>query len=1231
MTTNSQLLPLRHLSIRVPWHDAGWTGTVCTAPRLNGACLRLKRIADNKNDDAEEAIAGKSMQDLDQNEWPPCIAERSTFMAPFAFTRVTTHPYSKTSPKTHGHFSPTPLTLPAYSAATVPFKWVLSENMEKLAAEYNLNVDPNREPELGFTPDWVQERDNQATLLNCFARHIRPQESLCFFYAKRVPFLEEDGRRVIIGVGRVTHIEDEPTEYQYSGPGELRSVLWERMVRHSIRPDFKDGFILPYHQGIKRAEEDPEFDPSILAAFAPEDRFEEFSYGSEHVTHDGAIASLLECARALTRAKEYLPGPWDQCLKWIDERLAELWKMRGPCPGLGAALSAFGVELGTMVARHIEADLGENEDPWPHVDQLFSDPKDHLPADLASKIGTVLQRKWLLLPDQRKALLKLLSRMEIKPDQATALYVPEERKKAGIQCTDKDIIENPYLIYELSRLCDIPVSVWTVDRGVFPDPSVRAKHPVPEPSAVEEPSDSRRIRAYTVHLLEAATASGHTLLYRHDLIVKLRELPVEPALQVDQDTLAVIQDDFKGVVDTIELHDDGRAYQLQRLSQMGRLIRDTVNTRLQRKRLLVEADWRALLDNYFKEPAGDEAEERARVEKAAALKEIAESPFSVLIGSAGTGKTTLLAVLCDQRDIAAGDVLLLAPTGKARVKIEQVSKDLKLTAYTIAQYLRARDRFDDRSQRYKLSQRPAEEHARTIIVDEASMVTEEMLAALMQSLKGYDRMILVGDAHQLPPIGPGRPFADIIKRLAPENIYNQLPKVGPGYAELGTVRRQGGHDREDLRLATWFSGAPIAAGEDDILSAMMKGESSDHIRIERWETPEELHNLLLRVVVDELKLKGPDDEAGFSLSLGATFSGKYAYFNSGAAEKAESWQVLTPLRGTPNGVFQLNRLVHQNFKKSVLGMARTGDIFLRPLGAEEVVYGDKVINTVNHRHHSVFPKEGASNYIANGEIGIVIGQIRGGRIKRPWELQVEFATQQKFRYSFRPKDFSDDAEANLELAYALTVHKSQGSEFGLVVLVIPNPCRPVSRELLYTALTRQTSKVVILHQGDFSELKKFTSDFHSETARRLTNLFDPPRLVDVSGSFFEESLINKTSKDEPVRSKSEVIIADRLADNNVEYTYEKPLTFAGVTRYPDFTIEHELTGDVFYWEHLGMMQNPSYVTRWKVKLEWYRENGIWPRDEGKGERGTLIITEDTEQGGISSAEIDHLVKEVLQK
>src|SRR4051812_16760988 len=108
--------PLRHISIRVPWHTGGWNGTVCERPKFNTACLKLKGIAEAKDEDAEEAVQGQSIEDLLANQvrLPPCVKERATFMANFAFDRIAEHPYSELNPATHGHFRPTPLRHPAY-------------------------------------------------------------------------------------------------------------------------------------------------------------------------------------------------------------------------------------------------------------------------------------------------------------------------------------------------------------------------------------------------------------------------------------------------------------------------------------------------------------------------------------------------------------------------------------------------------------------------------------------------------------------------------------------------------------------------------------------------------------------------------------------------------------------------------------------------------------------------------------------------------------------------------------------------------------------------------------------------------------------------------------------------------------------------------------------------------------------------------------------------------------
>ena len=1243
--------PLRHISIRVPWHDTGWDGRVCAAPQLNGSCLKLSRIAQNRDDCAEEAVAGQSFDELPQAKWPACIAERVGFMAPFEFTRYANHPYNHGPETAHGHFIDSPLRHPSYSAPAVPFYWMLRENMSSIAEEFLIDVHEGREPQLGFesAKNWVQDFDNQNALLECFRKHLRPEASLCFFYAKQVPFVEEtNGRRIIIGAGRVLHASP-PQEYQYATKdldGKLRSLLWEIMVKHSIRPDFTDGFLLPYHAAIAAAADNPDFDPSEIAAFTPADRLLEFSHASQLVTHDGAIASLLSCAESLRKAKDVLAGPWDQCLSWIDLRLGELWEARGAYPGLGAALSAFGLDLGNFTAQVLADKAGENGDPWPLVDEMFARPKAVLPEYLAAQVGQTMCEKWRRLSDERRALLKLISRFEMSGEQAELVYVQEERRKAGIVCEDAEILSNPYRIYELTRLTTEPVSVWTVDRGVFPTDVVRKKHPLPAPTALDGGTDARRVRALSVNVLEGQAGDGHTLLPQDQLVLAIRGLAIQPECALDADLLNVTKDDFPGIIEEAVLANGAPAFQLSRLDEIGNVIRSSVNKRIKGKRLAVEADWRSRLDDHLAKgsaPKVDETEERARTEKTAALKELAESRLSVLIGPAGTGKTTLLSVLCSHRSVAEDGVLLLAPTGKARVRMEQSTKGLKLPGFTIAQFL-APHRYDGKTGRYQLSDRPAEAGAKTVIVDEASMLTEEMLGALLQALRGVHRLILIGDPRQLPPIGVGRPFVDIVKHLAPDDIEAQFPRVGPGYAELTIQRRQSGEDRDDLRLAAWFNGAPMPPGEDDVFDRIVEAGDSPHVRFVEWQNADELRSKLIDTIVQELKLEGPDDIAGFDARLGGELWNDLRFFNprrgetAGAGEAAESWQILSPVRSSMHGVPDINRLVHKQFRQEMIEASRKerNRKYPKPMGAEEIVYGDKVINLVNtdpglpwNRHRRVYPPKDDA-YIANGEIGVAIGYFwKKGKPDYRWKLEVEFSSQPGFKYDFTSRDFSEEKSAVLELAYALTVHKSQGSEFGTVFLVLPDPCRLISRELLYTALTRQKDRVVILHQGARSALRKYSSDDRSVTARRLTNLFVPPSPIFVDGRFYEENLIHRTTRGEMVRSKSEVIIADHLASKAIDYLYEQPLTVEGVTRYPDFTIEDPEAGETYYWEHCGMLHVPKYRERWEEKLAWYKRIGVLPFEDGGGPKGALIITRDEVNGSIDSAGIAKVISDAF--
>ena len=159
-----------------------------------------------------------------------------------------------------------------------------------------------------------------------------------------------------------------------------------------------------------------------------------------------------------------------------------------------------------------------------------------------------------------------MSRFEITPEQATVLYVREERAATGIDTDDGAMIANPNLLYELTRLTADPASVRTVDRGVIPDEVIREKHPLPVPTAFDSGTDARRVRAFTVKVREDAASRGNTLLPQDQVVLGIRALPLQPPCQVDADLMNIAKDDFEHVVAELAMTDRAPALQLDRLT-----------------------------------------------------------------------------------------------------------------------------------------------------------------------------------------------------------------------------------------------------------------------------------------------------------------------------------------------------------------------------------------------------------------------------------------------------------------------------------------------------------------------------------------------------------------------------------------------------------------------------------------------------------------------------------------
>ena len=1250
------------MTIRVPWHDNCWNGTFCSKPCANTSCTILPRIATGRDDVHETKHAGKSMEGLERKYLASCVDEHGTIMAPFALSMMKNHPYAEWSKITHGHFAPTPYTIAPYSAAAIPFRWMLKEQAEGNARFHipsrvealQLGYAVEREPALGFGTSFIQEGSNQRVLLDTFFSAAKPDRSLVFFYAKRTP-LVEDPRRVIIGVGRVKTV-GAPTEYRYKDDSrpldKIQGYLWERNIEHSIRPGGKDGFLLPYRELLALAEQNDSLNLSDCAAFAPNEFFEQYSYGSELLPQDGAIASLLALEKAIMAMRGWLDAPWDEYLQWIDRELNRLWQVRGAFPGLGAALHAFGLPHGNLLAWYLIGDAEKPVDPWPHLAAALKNPAT-LPDYLREGIGKTQQLKWEKLPEPRRSLLMLLARFNLSNDQALRWYQETERESARIVLKDKDILANPYRIYEADRLQADPIAYAVVDRGMFPPEALRKAFPVPEPSRVHEAIDDRRVRAVMIQILEEAANEGHTVLPASWLIQRVRERPMKPECPLDADTLSIVEDMLAPLIVTVEMNDHGQAYQLDRYVETSKLIRAAITNRKTGESNAGEFNWRTLVNNAIdgdnKKAPLSKDDKKARQEKAIALKELFRSRVSVLMGSAGTGKSTLLKALCAIDTVLQGGVLLLAPTGKARVRLEQAS-GMVGKGKTVAQFLHGLQRYDGNTGRYFVNTDvPRSSAHKTVVIDECSMLTEEQLAALLDAVKGVERLILVGDPKQLPPIGAGRPYVDIVQTLKPDNIDSLFPRVASCYAELTvTMRQQGGDDtvRTDVLLANAFSGRALDAGADEVWHAVAANRTP-FVKLVRWSQPDQLQKLLLAEMVTELGLKSVDDEVGFELFIGGSaseYNGQTnVFFNTryrdraGAAEKAELWQILTPVRQSQAGVLALNRAIQQQFRKRFIEMASVSGynrVIPSPTGPEGIIYGDKVINVQNKKDRYIYPAKD-DKYVANGDIGIVVGH-RKTKIRKqfPRDIEVELSSQPGFSYQYKSWEFDgQESTPPLELAYALTIHKTQGSEFGTTFLVVPNPCRLLTREMLYTALTRHKAKVVILHQGDFHELQRYSHDQASEVARRMTNLFVPSRPVELrvrnQSVFLDSNLIYRTERGELVRSKSEWIIADKLHAAGIDYQYEQPLLLGGIERFPDFTVVDDDTGLTWYWEHNGMLSNEAYRQRWERKLDAYRQQGILLLSEGVGKKGTLLITEEKEGCGLDADQIKTNIQTIL--
>ena len=1170
-----------HLSARLAWHDRGWDGRVCDAPHLNAHCIVHKHIRDSRDDEKERRFAGTELSELDG--WlPPCSRDPAAY-AERGFVIVHQDPLEfRQLPSVSEDLTP-------YSSCPAPYRWMREEFFQEVCETEDLAI---RGPDEARSNGWVFEPDRQRALLKRFWGKLEPHNSLIFYYCNHGNPLDENTRRIIVGVGRIV---DLGPQLYFGTTRKYRDQypVWSRRITQAY-PD--QGVRIPYQEYLR----DGHPTENIICR-VPRNALLPFSYGGEHVSDDVAVAILERVIQCVERvaADGHVSGDWERRLAWLNDALAEAWSGRGPFPGAGSVLQYLGFSKGTSFQRAVLTPMAKKaHNPWDYVLSVLEGRSD--PDAGPYRVGLLRAReRWGALKS-RQSLLSALARFELTPAQVRRIANPDQRAASGIDATEDALVTNPYILSEsdLGALGSDPIALETIDHGLRP---VGAAALFPDEDEVSH-DDKRRVRAVGVAVLQDASNNGDTFLALPDFLSRVLErFPEKRACQPDREVMLAEVDFYQHSLWTA-FDADPQLVALKHLQSLEQGSASMIRRRAKKVNPAADPpiDWLAALKGRFGEPESD----RKRValdEKVAALETLFARRLSILTGGAGTGKTSVLKVFLQElvRTEGRHPTLLLAPTGKARVRL---SKEIGRNAMTIHQFLLKQGWFSAGILALKPETNQSPYQATTVIVDECSMIPTDLFGTLLRALDSgpLSRLILVGDPNQLPPIGPGRPFADSIEWLQKEHA-NCIARLTVCMRNAEEEVISAG-DSVALALADGYRASVVSPGDDEILAAVARGESRGDLEVVFWDNHDEMIAELQSRVAANLEIRNGDYES-FNRSLGV---------DTKDWVRSEAWQILSPTRAQHFGTDDLNRLIQQEYKGRLIAQAKNQySRSPRPFGEQEIVWTDKVIQVINQSIKG-WPRDTGLDYVANGEIGIVRSTNKGTR--SPY-LDVVFSTQLDVSYRYFGKQVDD----NLELAYALTVHKAQGSDFDVVFLIVPQKASTLSRELIYTGLTRFRRKLVLLIEKDIEPLRRLRSPDCSDTLLRNTHMFTLALRSDDVKRPHLAALIHRTRKGDAVRSKSEVVVADILEVLGISYSYERPLFSRSDPkdfRLPDFTASFE--GDVYYWEHLGMLSVPSYHEAWERKRRWYENNGYADR---------LITSEDGPDGSIDAARIERIARE----
>ena len=409
-----------------------------------------------------------------------------------------------------------------------------------------------------------------------------------------------------------------------------------------------------------------------------------------------------------------------------------------------------------------------------------------------------------------------------------------------------------------------------------------------------------------------------------------------------------------------------------------------------------------------------------------AVTEAASHGLFILTGGPGTGKTTTINAIIQFFEGEGAELRLAAPTGRAAKRMTETTGYEAQTIHRLLELngMPEEERDGGHSAKFERNaQNPLE--ADVIIIDEMSMVDIHLMHSLLLAVTTGTRLILVGDENQLPSVGPGNVLRDI--------IYSGCFPV----VELTKIFRQASESDIVVNAHKINRGEPV----------QINNKSRDFFFLKRYDA-----DIIIRVVIALIQEKLP----------------KYV------DAKPFEIQVLTPMRKGLLGVERLNQILQRylNPPEEAKKEKVIGDRLFRE--------GDKVMQIKNN-YQMEWEIRGRYGIVIEKGIGVFNGDM--GILKEVNEFaetaEVEFEDGRFATYSFKQLE-------ELELAYAITIHKSQGSEYPAVILpILSGPRMLMNRNLLYTAVTRARKCVTVV-----GSIEEFENMIRNEKQQKRYSALD---------------------------------------------------------------------------------------------------------------------------------------------